>query len=106
MKQKSEFQECAERLKALADPDRLRILLQLYEGPASVSELAAQLGDDIAKVSHHLGILRRAGIAQAQKQGRFVIYRLHPEATLVRDDATNDLRIDFGCCSLDLHPDK
>jgi ArsR family transcriptional regulator len=106
MKNKAEFQECAERLKALADGDRLRILLRLFEGAASVSDLAEALGDDIAKVSHHLGVLRRAGVAQAEKQGRYVIYRLHPAVTIDRDHQGNELRINFGCCTLDLHAER
>jgi ArsR family transcriptional regulator len=104
MKNKADFQACADRLKALADSDRLRILLRLFEGSVSVGSLAEELGEDIAKVSHHLGVLRRAGVAQAEKQGRFVVYRLHPDVSLRRGEK-GSLRINFGCCAFDLHPE-
>jgi DNA-binding transcriptional ArsR family regulator len=71
--------ECAERLKALADEDRLRIVQILRGGEKNVGELAAELKEDIAKVSHHLQILKREQIVETEKQGRFVVYRLHPD---------------------------
>lgn len=100
MKKKQEFEACAERLKAIADSERLRIVLRLFEGERNVSELADELGEEIVKVSHHLGVLRHAGVVQAEKQGRFVVYRLHPEVVVSGDGDAR--RIDFGCCSLNL----
>jgi ArsR family transcriptional regulator len=102
MKKKQEFQDCANRLKAIADPDRLRIVNSLFLGAKHVTQLAEELGDDVVKTSHHLGVLRHAGVVQAEKQGRFVVYRLHPDV-IVADEATGDLHlIDFGCCSVNL----
>jgi hypothetical protein len=49
--------ECAERLKALADADRLKIVQLLRGGPKNVSKITAELGQEIANVSHHLPIL-------------------------------------------------
>src|SRR5947199_23596 len=54
-------QQCARRLRALADPERLRIVGLLRDGPMNVSELAVQLASQVVNVSHHLGVLRRAG---------------------------------------------
>jgi DNA-binding transcriptional ArsR family regulator len=102
MKKQEEFQCCAERLRALADPDRLRIVTCLFLGEKNVGEIASDLGDEIVKISHHLGILRRAGIVQAEKNGRFVQYRLSPEVTMSTDTRTKPKRIDFGCCRVDL----
>ena len=48
-------------------------------GPKNVSELAESLHTQIANVSHHLGVLRHAGVVLDEKQGRFVVYRLNPE---------------------------
>ena len=33
----------------------------------------------MVKVSHHLGVLRSANVVQTHKEGKFVIYALHPE---------------------------
>ena len=71
--------ECAERLKALADQDRLRIVQVLRGGEKNVGDIAAELGEEISNVSHHLQILKREGIVETEKQGRFVVYRLHPD---------------------------
>ena len=90
-------QECADRLKALADPDRLRIVQVLRAGPRNVSELTAELNAEIANVSHHLQILKRERIVETEKQGRFVVYRLHPEVFEATRSATDCL--DLGCCA-------
>ena len=79
MKDPLSSKECAERLKALADADRLRIVQALRSGPKNVSEITAELGQEIANVSHHLQILKRERIVVTEKQGRFVVYRLHPD---------------------------
>jgi ArsR family transcriptional regulator len=93
-------EQCAERLKALADPDRLRIVQALRSGPRNVSELAAELKADMAKASHHLQILKRERIVETEKRGRFVVYRLHPEV-FEATRATGDC-LDLGCCRLEL----
>jgi len=102
MKKTEEFQGCAERLRALADPDRLRIVTCLFLGEKNVGEIASDLGDEIVKVSHHLGILRRAGIVRAAKHGRFVHYCLNPDVAVATDARSKPKRIDFGCCRVDL----
>jgi ArsR family transcriptional regulator, nickel/cobalt-responsive transcriptional repressor len=85
-------------LKALSDPERLRIVEHLRAGPRSVGRLARDLRNRVANVSHHLGLLRQAGVVVATKKGRFVIYEL---AAGVRagGDASS---FDFGCCRVDL----
>ena len=104
MRQKREFELCAGRLKALADPDRLRIVQQLFSGPMNVSDISDVLGEEIVKISHHLGVLRHAEVVQTQKQGRYVIYSLHADvaATGNSQSLSQDKRIDLGCCSIDL----
>ena len=92
--------ECAERLKALADADRLRIVQVLRGGPQNVSDISAALSADIANVSHHLQILKRERLVETEKQGRFVIYRLHPDVFEATRSATDCL--DLGCCKLEL----
>lgn len=91
---------CAEVLRALADADRLRLVQCLRDRAHSVGELATAVGAEIANVSHHLQILKRTGIVLTEKQGRHVIYRLHPDVYRV-GTATGD-QLDFGCCQLGL----
>src|SRR5690242_17722618 len=79
MPESLEPDRCARMLRALADPERLRIVSCLREGPRHVTELAGLLGAEVVNVSHHLGVLRHAGLVLDQKQGRFVVYRLHPD---------------------------
>ncbi|HWA99946.1 MAG TPA: metalloregulator ArsR/SmtB family transcription factor [Pirellulales bacterium] len=101
MKTTNEFESCAQRLKALADGDRLRIVAFLFGGPRNVGQVAEALDEDIVKVSHHLGVLKRAGLVQAAKHGRFVTYSLEPEVT-ARNKGPQPTAIDLGCCKLDL----
>lgn len=44
-------------IKAMSHPLRFRLLIQLNEGPASPSELAAKLGEPLGNVSYHVRIL-------------------------------------------------
>ncbi|MCE9606119.1 MAG: metalloregulator ArsR/SmtB family transcription factor [Planctomycetia bacterium] len=102
MKEPEEFQWCADRLKALADPERLRIVAKLLSGPKHVGALAEELKDSVVKVSHHLGVLRHSGLVLATKQGRFVEYSLHPEVFVVRNETDSESFLDLGCCRLGL----
>jgi ArsR family transcriptional regulator len=93
---------CARALRALADPERLRIVHSLRDGPRNVSELAALLGEEIVKVSHHLGVLRAAGLVHHEKQGRFVVYSLNPKVFQPCGTASDAEHLDLGCCRLEL----
>jgi DNA-binding transcriptional ArsR family regulator len=100
MSEPLEPQRCARMLKALADPERLRLVQALRAGPRNVSELAALLGKtEIVNVSHHLSVLRHAGLVLDERQGRYVVYRLHPD--VFRPDAEH---LDLGCCRLEMPP--
>ena len=76
-----------EGLKALADPTRLRILELLKSRGRSCCDLIsrsepglcacdieAAVGLSQAAVSHHMGLLRRAGLVRAEKRGRWMYY--------------------------------
>ena len=93
---------CARMLRALADPERLRIITCLREGPRNVSELAALLDAEVVNVSHHLGVLRNAGVVIDEKQGRFVVYRLHPDVFHPSEGAPAAEHLDLGCCRLEI----
>lgn len=74
-----DWQILAERLKAVADPTRLRLLAALAARPgeqACVSDLAAATALPQPMVSHHLQILRRATVVSSTRRGSRVIYRL------------------------------
>jgi ArsR family transcriptional regulator len=62
--------------KALADPTRLRIMLLLRRRELCVCELMFILGMEQSRVSHHMRILREAGIAEDVREGRWIIYRV------------------------------
>lgn len=102
MKQVEEFEVCARRLKALAEPERLRIVTCLFAGPKTVGDMAAELTDEVVKVSHHLGVLRNAGLVTATKRGRFVEYALHPDVSPAAKRNEPLSAIDLGCCRLEL----
>jgi ArsR family transcriptional regulator len=70
--------------KLLADDSRLRILLTLSrEGEMHVSALCRMLGQSQPAVSHHLTLLRMAGLVGFRRDGKFNYYRL--DAMLLGD---------------------
>jgi DNA-binding transcriptional ArsR family regulator len=91
---------CAQVLKAMGDATRLRILRSLVEHPKTVAELVAELKIDQPKASHHLAILRHAGLVRDMRDGRQVSYWLHP--TVHRQLSESEGLIDLGCCSVGL----
>lgn len=90
--------KCAERLKAVADPDRLRIVECLQMGAITVSDIAEILSMEVVRVSHHLGVLRSNAIVLVEKQGRHRVYRLNPELL----QGLKAKSLNFGCCRLEL----
>ena len=93
---------CAEQLKALGEPSRLRIVSALRTGPQSVSELAESLAIELVTVSHHLGILHHARLVQKQRQGRFILYSLSEGVFQPTDSDRGKEHIDLGCCRLEV----
>lgn len=93
---------CAERLKALSDPSRLRIVSCLRERPKNVSEISTEIDVSIVTVSHHLGILKSAGLVESDRDGRFIIYRLPTEVFQRPKKATELDYLDLGCCRLEM----
>ena len=63
--------------RALADPTRRRILELLAEGDRTAGEIAEQFPIAFASVSHHLGVLKAAGLVAAEREGQFIRYRLN-----------------------------
>lgn len=65
--------------KALADRQRLRILMLLAPGELCVCQVVAVLALAPSTVSKHLSILQAAGLIESRKQGRWAYYRLAQE---------------------------
>ena len=65
--------------KALADVNRLRIVLRLARGPASVTDLIEHVGLSQPLVSWHLGRLRAAGLVATRRNGRETVCSLRAE---------------------------
>ena len=65
--------------RAIADPNRRRILDLLAAGEAPAQELAARFDMSFAAVSQHLKVLLDAGLVARRAEGRSRIYRLTPE---------------------------
>jgi ArsR family transcriptional regulator len=95
-------QHCARMLRALADPERLRIIECLRAGPKKVGEIADMLDTVIANISHHLGVLKKADLVLDEKQGRFVAYRLNPAVYRPAEPTEDTEHLDLGCCSLEI----
>jgi ArsR family transcriptional regulator, nickel/cobalt-responsive transcriptional repressor len=96
-----ESDRCARLLRAMGDRERLKIVQCLREGPKNVGEIANQLGVEVVNVSHHLGVLRQAGLVLDQRQGRFIVYRLHPDVFHPSSKGQKE-HLDFGCCRLEI----
>ena len=96
-------EDCARLLKALADPERLRIVECLRAGPRNVSDLADALRQELANVSHHLGVLRKSGLVTDRKDGKYVVYSLHPDVFRPAASGQRTDCLDLGCCRLELN---
>jgi ArsR family transcriptional regulator len=76
-------EQIAGPLKALADPARLRILSMIQaqpDGEACVCHLTEPLALTQGTVSHHLRVLREAGLVERDQRGSWAYYRVVPES--------------------------
>jgi len=62
--------------KALSDPTRRQILELLRKGPKSAGEISEQFGTSGATISHHLSVLKDAGLVSDEKRGKYIFYEL------------------------------
>lgn len=75
--------QLAQRLKALSDPKRLLILHTLMEGVQCNCELGDVLQMPANLISHHLRVLREAGLVTVERDvldGRWIYYAVNPAA--------------------------
>ena len=91
--------QCATVLKALADETRLRLLESLLVEEKCVTELVRELRCPQPHNSHHLRILRDAGLVEGLREGKQVCYRIAP--TVQRALANRQGQaLNFGCCEV------
>ncbi|EHS58992.1 autorepressor SdpR family transcription factor [Paenibacillus kribbensis] len=69
--------------KALADPTRRKILQLLKEKSMSAGDVAEHFQISKPSISHHLNLLKQAGLVLDERQGQSIIYTLH--TTVVAD---------------------
>jgi len=63
--------------KALNDPTRREILELLQKGDRSAGEIADRFHISKPSISHHLDLLKQAGLVEAVKDGQFIYYSLN-----------------------------
>ena len=84
-----EADQLAQVLKAIADPARLRLLSLIQAQPgaeACVCHLIEPLGLSQPTVSHHLKVLRNAGLVVRERRASWAYYRVVPETLSVLRD--------------------
>ena len=69
-----------DELKALAEPARWQIMSKLADEELCVCHLVEDLGLGQPLVSHHLKVLREAGLVESERFKQWVYYRLAPDA--------------------------
>jgi ArsR family transcriptional regulator len=91
---------CADILRALGDTTRLTVLQALLEGPAHVNDLMKRVTVGQSLLSHHLKVLRDAGLVLAKRDGKAVLYRVAPGIA----DQNHGQCLDLKCCQVVFSP--
>ena len=92
-------ESCAGVMRALGDETRLSILMSLLTSQKCVNDLAREVRRGQPHISHHLRILRDAGLVEGVRKGRQVCYRVAPDVQRAWGRRER-LGLDFGCCRL------
>ncbi len=82
--------ELARAFKALGEPVRLRLLSLIAShagGEACVCDLTGAFALSGPTISHHLKVLREAGVIEGERRGTWIYYRVRPEMLRVLSDA-------------------
>jgi ArsR family transcriptional regulator, arsenate/arsenite/antimonite-responsive transcriptional repressor len=76
--------ETVELLKALADPTRLTMVatLRRQAGPVCICDLVAAFDLTQPTISHHMGVLKQAGLVESVKSGIWIYYCLRDDLPL------------------------
>lgn len=70
------IERAAHRFRALSEPQRLRILRALEDGPHSVGEVVAKLNGNQPNISRHLQALTLAGLTARRRDGNSIYYSI------------------------------
>jgi len=70
-------------IRALADPTRREILRLLRERDLAAGDIASRFDMTAPTVSHHLSVLKEAGLVQAERNGRSVVYSI--DTTVIQE---------------------
>ncbi len=77
-------------LHIMGEPNRLKLLLACFNSPKSVSELADELQLSVPLASHHLSLLRSARLLIAEREGKYIYYRIFDtHVRCILDDMIN-----------------
>ncbi|MCE9566531.1 MAG: metalloregulator ArsR/SmtB family transcription factor [Planctomycetes bacterium] len=81
----------AEWVFAFGEPTRLAIVRALATGVKTVTEVAKATKSEMVNVSHHLSVMKAAGVVAAERDGRFMRYSLiGAKATAVAIEITHE----------------
>src|SRR5687768_8788957 len=82
-----ELSAAAAMLRALGDPERLKLLMRLSHGELCVSELAQHQNEKITTISARLKLLRAARLVSRRREGHHIYYGLADDhvLTLIRN---------------------
>ena len=100
MKKKVGQDACADILRALGDATRLGVLQALLDRPYHVNDLMEKLRVEQSLLSHHLKVLREAGLVLATRDGKSVRYEVAPAIA----GAQQSQCIDLQCCQVVFRP--
>jgi len=67
----------ADTFKALSDSTRREILSLLSSGSMTAGEIGERFSMTGATISHHLSVLKQAGLVSDEKQGKYILYELN-----------------------------
>ena len=101
------FREDARKIKALADENRLAIMLALQYGEKCGCVLLEEMNITQPTLSHHMKILCDSGLVSSRKEGKWMHYSLSKEGitafrnmigTYARCDCESDETVAVTCC--------
>jgi ArsR family transcriptional regulator len=85
-----DLEDLARWLKALSEPNRLQLFDRIVEGYQCNCQLGDELGMSANLISHHLGVLRDAGLVESERDpldARWVYYSVNVSALRALNDA-------------------
>lgn len=99
MKKKLTQKESAELFKVFSEEIRLKLIQSLFEKEKCVSDLVRDTGFSQSLTSHHLKILKVAGLVNSWRDKHKIYYSLCPD---IIKNITESQRgtLDLGCCEI------